>query len=258
MLGAIIGDIVGSVYEFNNVKSVEFPLFSRYSRFTDDTVLTVATADALLRERPFREAYQEWFHRYPDAGYGGRFYSWAKAGKTEPYHSFGNGSAMRVSPVGFACRSLDSVLVKAKESAAVTHNHPEGIKGAQAVAAVIFLARAGAAKDEICLYVQETFGYDLSVPLDSVRDWYAFDVTCQGSVPFAIRAFWESTDYESALRAAVSIGGDSDTLACMAGAMAESFYGEIPWEITKDALLRLPADLAAVVRDFYDCYNIGT
>ncbi|MDW7650836.1 MAG: ADP-ribosylglycohydrolase family protein [Bacillota bacterium] len=254
MLGAIVGDIIGSVYEFENYKAQDFPLFNPQSRFTDDSVLTVATAAALLAERGFRETYQDYFHRYPEAGYGGRFYQWAKNREREPYGSFGNGSAMRVSPVGFACRSLTDVLRVAKECASVSHNHPEGIKGAQAVAAVIFLARAGGGKDEIAQYITQAFGYDLSVPLANVRPWYTFDVSCRGSVPYAIRAFLESDGFESAVRLAVSIGGDSDTLACMAGAMAESFDGEVPWELTKEALLRLPADLAAVIRDFYSRY----
>lgn len=255
MLGAIIGDIVGSVYEFANCKSVDFPLFSEASRFTDDTVMTVATAEALLYKQPFRETYQEWYQRYPDAGFGSRFAGWAKNREREPYGSFGNGSAMRVSPVGFMGHSLDEVLSLAAESASVSHNHPEGIKGAQAVASVVFLARAGARKEEIREYVETTFTYDLSQPLESVRPWYTFDVTCQGSVPYAVRAFLESVDFESSLRLTVSIGGDSDTLASMSGAMAEAFYGEIPWEITKEALVRLPADLAAVIRDFYDRYS---
>jgi ADP-ribosylglycohydrolase len=253
-LGSIIGDVVGSVYEFKNCKGIHFPLFSAGSRFTDDTVMTVATADALINERPFREAYQDWFHRYPNVGYGARFYQWAKARETEPYGSFGNGSAMRVSPVGFYCRSLDDVLKKAAQTAAVSHSHPEGIKGAQAVAAVIFLARAGAQKDEIKVYVEKTFAYDVSMTLESVIPKYTFGITCQGSVPYAILAFLESSGFEDALRLAVSFGGDSDTIACMAGGMAEAFYGEIPWDITKEALNRLPVDIASVTRDFYDRY----
>jgi ADP-ribosylglycohydrolase len=252
MLGAIIGDIVGSVYEFNNCRRLDFPLFTKASRYTDDTVMTVATAEALLHKLSFRDVYQQWYKRYPDAGYGSRFHLWAKNRAIEPYGSFGNGSAMRVSPVGFAARSLDEVLTVAEQSAAVSHNHLEGIKGAQAVAAVVFLARSGAQKDEIQDYVETTFHYNVSQPLDSVREWYSFDITCQGSVPYAVRALLESNDFESAVRLAVSIGGDSDTLACMSGAMAEAFYGEIPWEITKEALFRLPADLAAMTRDFYD------
>lgn len=252
MLGAMIGDIVGSVYEFHNCKSVDFPLFSEGSRFTDDTVMTAATADALMNGRPFRDAYQDWFHRFPDAGYGGRFYQWAATREKDPYGSFGNGSAMRVSPVGFYGRSLEEVLATAAKSASVSHNHPEGVKGAQVVAAVIFLSRARAQKDEIRDYVEKTFSYDVSVPLDEVRPTYTFDVSCQGSVPQAVRAFLESSDFEHALRLAVSIGGDSDTIACMAGGMAEAFYGEIPWELTKEALLRLPADIAEVTRAFYE------
>ncbi|EEG78756.1 ADP-ribosylglycohydrolase family protein [Dethiobacter alkaliphilus] len=254
MLGAIIGDIIGSVYEFNNIKSLDFPLFTQQSRFTDDTVLTVATADVLLNSRPFRQVYQDYYHRYPQAGYGGNFARWAKGRVREPYGSFGNGSAMRVGPVGFACNTLEAVLAKAAESAAVSHNHPEGINGAKAVGAAVFMSQNGAGKDEIATFITKEFGYDLTQSLDSVRRWYSFDVSCQGSVPHAIRAFLESRDFTHAIRLAVSIGGDSDTLACMAGAMAEAYYKEIPPKLEVEALSRLPADLKKTIREFYQRY----
>ncbi|MCW3489381.1 ADP-ribosylglycohydrolase family protein [Dethiobacter alkaliphilus] len=254
MLGAIIGDIIGSVYECNNTKSLDFPLFTQQSRFTDDTVLTVATADALLNDRSFRQVYQDYYHRYPQAGYGGNFARWAKGREREPYGSFGNGSAMRVGPVGYACNTLEEVLAKAAETAAVSHNHPEGIKGAKAVAAAVFMSRNGAGKDEIAAFITQEFGYDLTQSLDSVRPWYSFDVSCQGSVPYAIRAFLESRDFTHSIRLAVSIGGDSDTLACMAGAMAEAYYKEIPPKLELEALRRLPADLKKTIREFYQRY----
>jgi ADP-ribosylglycohydrolase len=254
MLGSIIGDIIGSVYEGSNMKTTDFPLFSPRSIYTDDTVLTVATADALMSGRDFREIYQEYFHRYPNAGYGGGFINWARSRKDKPYYSFGNGSAMRVSPVGFAGTNLEQVLQKAKESAEVSHNHPEGIKGAQAVAAAVFLARTGLGKEEIARFITSEFGYVLTEPIDSIRRWYRFDVSCQGSVPQAIRAFMESSDFESAVRLAVSVGGDTDTIACMAGGIAEAFYGQIPDDIVKSSFAVLDVELADVIYRFYKSY----
>lgn len=254
MLGAIIGDIVGSVYEGSRVKTVEFPLFCEGSRFTDDTVLTVATADTILGGKSFGDTYQEYYHRYPLAGFGGSFIAWAAQRRSEPYNSWGNGSAMRVSPVGIAFRSLPEVLDKARESAEVTHNHPEGIKGAQAIAAAVFLARTGWSKDDIRNYITAEFGYDLSESIESIRKWYVFDVSCQGSVPQAIRAFLESWDLESAIRLAVSIGGDTDTIASMAGALAEAFYREIPPPLERQALKKLDDQLTSVLLCFRKKY----
>jgi ADP-ribosylglycohydrolase len=197
---------------------------------------------------------EEYYHRYPGAGYGGRFAQWASGREHRPYNSWGNGSAMRVSPVGFAHRDLDVVLEKAKESAAVTHNHPEGIKGAQAAAACICLARQGKSKADIRAYVESAFRYDLSRSLDAIRPGYEFDVSCQGSVPEAIIAFLESTDYEDAVRKAVSLGGDSDTIACITGGIAEAFYGGVPAAIRKTALSILDAPLRELVREFRATY----
>ena len=217
MLGAIAGDIIGSVYELDNIKTEEFELFDQDSRFTDDTVMTVAVANAVLNIESkgngfenSRDIYaarlKEYGRAYPNAGYGGMFGKWLMSETFEPYGSFGNGSAMRVSPIGFAFDDLETVLREAEKSAAVTHNHIEGIKGAQAVAAAIFLARQNKSKSEIKEFIKERFGYDLDRKLDDIRQWYRFDVTCQGSVPEAIIAFLESHDYESAVRKAVSIG----------------------------------------------------
>lgn len=250
MLGAIAGDIIGSVHEGAGTKTRDFPLFTPSSTFTDDTVLTVAVAEVLLEGGDFVDAFHDYFHRYPDAGFGGIFRQWAAAREREPYHSFGNGSAMRVSPAGFAAGSLDEALALAQRSAEVTHNHPEGIRGAQAVATVIYLARNGAAKTEILTEVEARFGYDLSASLDDIRPRYRFDVTCRGSVPPAIIAFLEADGVEAAIRNAVSLGGDADTLACMAGGMAEAFYGGVPRALREEALARLDPDLRRVVEAF--------
>jgi len=256
MLGAIAGDIVGSVHEGAGTKTWDFPLFTPASTFTDDTVLTVAVAEVLLEGGDFVDAFHDYFHRYPDAGFGGNFRQWAAARDREPYHSFGNGSAMRVSPAGFAAGSLVEALELAQRSAEVTHDHPEGIRGAQAVAAVIHLARFGATKTEILVEVEARFGYDLSASLEDIRPHYRFDVTCRGSVPQAIIAFLEADGVEAAIRNAISLGGDADTLACMAGGMAEAFHGGVPSELAEGALARLDADLAHVVAAFRQRYRL--
>ncbi|NET42954.1 ADP-ribosylglycohydrolase family protein [Okeania sp. SIO2B3] len=243
MLGAIAGDIIGSVYEHNNVKIKDFPLFSNKSKFTDDTVMTIAVADSILNNREYIDIVKEYFRRYPYAGYGFNFKKWNKSDSKQPYYSWGNGSAMRVSPVGFAFNDLETVLIEAKKSAEITHNHPEGIKGAQATAAAIFLARTGKSKDEIKSYIESNFNYNLSQTLAEIRPVYKFDVSCQGSVPQAIICFLESTDFEDAIRNAISIGGDSDTIACITGGIAQAFYGALPefiaekiWEFLDESL----------------------
>ena len=250
MLGAIAGDIIGSRFEWHNHKSKDFELFTDASRFTDDSVLTVALADSLLSGIPFAQKLKEYFRRYPDAGYGGRFFQWAGSDCLEPYYSFGNGSAMRVSPVGWYFNDLSTVLSEARNSATVTHNHPEGIKGAQATAAAIFLARSGENKADIRDFVVERFGYAFDFTLADIRPYYRFDVTCQGSVPQALQAFFEAEDYEDAIRNAISIGGDSDTIACITGGIAEAFYGEVPATVRKEVFARLDRPLAEVVRNF--------
>jgi ADP-ribosylglycohydrolase len=257
MLGAIAGDIIGSIYEGFNIRTTEFPLFSPRCGFTDDTVLTVALADSILHGTDYTRLLKAYFRRYPNAGYGGSFIQWALSDSLEPYNSWGNGSAMRVSPVGFAYDTLEEVLEQAKRSAEVTHNHPEGIKGAQAVASAIFLARTGQEKPEIKRYVEETFGYDLNQSLATLRATYTFDVSCQGSVPQALIAFLEATDFEDAVRKAISIGGDSDTIACMAGGIAHAYYKTIPDAIKSQVAARLDAPLAQVVREFTARYACG-
>ncbi|MDH5718487.1 MAG: ADP-ribosylglycohydrolase family protein [Spirochaetia bacterium] len=250
MIGAIAGDIIGSIYEFNNIKTKDFPLFLEKSRFTDDTVLTVAVADAILNNVSFAQKIKEYVGKYPNAGYGHQFNKWALSTNEKPYNSWGNGSAMRVSSVGFLFHDLETVLQKAKESAAVTHNHPEGIKGAQAVAACIFLAKEGLRKLEIKSYIETNFNYNLSESLDEIRKVYTFDVSCQGSVPQAIISFLESTDYEDAIRNAVSIGGDSDTIACITGGIAQTFYKKIPKVIIEETRKRLPQEFLKVINEF--------
>lgn len=249
MLGAIIGDIVGSRFEFNNLKSKHFEFFHRDCRFTDDSVLSVALADSLLSGSDFAVVMRRYYAAYPDAGYGGRFHRWARDPHLGPYHSFGNGSAMRVSPVAWFYDDQDMVLEAAARSAAVTHDHPEGIRGAQALACAIYSARQGCSKKEILSSIQWRFGYDLKRTLVEVRPDYTFDVTCQGSVPEAILAFLESRDFEDAVRNAVSLGGDSDTIACMTGSIAEAFYG-IPEKLAAGAWAYLDEPLKDVIRRF--------
>ena len=259
MLGAILGDMVGSPYEFdrNNHKSKDFPLLSERSHFTDDTVMTLAVARGLMAgqgdaQKTFAEVQHEmqyWGRKYPDAGYGGMFGRWLRAEHPQPYGSFGNGSAMRVAAAGWLFDTLDKTLEMAKVTAEVTHNHPEGIKGAQATAAAIFLVRTGHSKPEIRQYVEQTFGYDLRRTCDEIRPGYRHVETCQQTVPEAIIAFLESTGFEDALRNAVSLGGDSDTLACITGGIAEAFYG-MPQELRAETLKRLPEDLRAAYELF--------
>ena len=257
MYGAILGDVIGSPYEFRNIKTKEFPLFSRSSRFTDDTAMTVAVAEALLdaqgkgreeRREAVTRSLQKWGRRYPDAGYGGRFFGWLYADDPRPYNSWGNGSAMRVSSAGWLFDTLEETREAAADTACVTHNHPEGIKGAECTAAVIWLARHGSTKAEIREYVEKEF-YPLDMTCDGIRPWYRFDVSCQGTLPPAVTAFLEGNDFEDVVRTAVSLGGDSDTLACIAGAMAEAFYG-VPDRLITECRARLPEDMLQVVDRF--------
>jgi len=255
MIGAIAGDIIGSVYEFDGIKSKEFPLFVEASQFTDDTVLTIAVADVLLGGGDYANTFREYYARYPDCGYGGRFHQWARSKDMGPYNSFGNGSAMRVSPVGWYFNDLESVLSEAKKSARGTHNHQEGIKGAQATAAAIYMARHGENKDAIRDYVTRSFGYDLSRTVNDIRPGYRFDETCQGTVPEAMIAFLDSNDFEDCIRNAISLGGDADTLACIAGSIAEAFYGWVPDSIHEETISRLDSDLSSMVAAFLSKVN---
>ena len=257
MIGAIAGDIIGSVYEGGRIKTTNFDIFTMFSRFTDDTVLTVAVADCILNGKDYASAFKEYGRRYPRAGYGGMFRLWLGSEETRPYFSCGNGSAMRVSPVGFAFATIEEVLAEAEKCAAVTHNHPEGIKGAKATAAAIFLARNGAGKAEIRKYIEDNFGYNLQRTLSEIRPSYSFDETCQRTVPEAITAFLESTDFESAIRNAVSLGGDSDTLACIAGGIAQAFYKELPAYIIEEVRKRLTPDLLLILDQFNRRYLLA-
>jgi len=250
MIGAIAGDIIGSVYEWNNIKTKEFELFSDRCFFTDDTVLTVALAYSILAGTRYVDNLKKFYHLYPDSGYGGSFHRWAKSINSEPYNSWGNGAAMRISPAGYAYDDLDTVLQKAKEFTEITHNHPEGIKGGQATAAAIFLARKGNSKDEIKDFIEKEFGYDLGRHVDEIRPSYKFDVSSQGTVPQAIRAFIDSTGFEDAIRTAVSLGGDTDTLACITGGISQAFYGGVPDPIANKVYGILDKRLAKITREF--------
>ncbi len=254
MIGAVIGDVVGSVYEWNNIKTTDFPLFQESSFFTDDTVLTVATAQVILDGISFEDCYRDFGIRYPGRGYGGNFQHWLYDDTMGPYNSWGNGSAMRVAPVGFAYESIEEVLDHAKRSAEVTHDHPEGIKGAQATALAIFLARKGNDKATIKEEIQERFGYDLDRTVDQIRPTYTFDVSCQGTVPEAIIAFLESKDFEDAIRIGISLGGDSDTLVCITGGIAQAFYHEIHEEILSETYERLPEEFVEIIDTFNEKY----
>lgn len=263
MLGAIIGDIVGSTYEFRNIKTKEFPFFPKYSNYTDDSILTLATADWLLHGGEIARFYSNYAAKNdsPMGGYGNMFKNWVvrsqRTGDFTPYNSCGNGSAMRVSPVGWAFNTKEDVLHHARLSAECTHNHPEGIKGAQATALCIFMARHGATKDEIRNAIESEFGYDLSLSIDEIRPRYSWGGmddagnggTCQGSVPQAIRAFLDGTDFEDCIRNAISIGGDSDTIGCITGSIAEAYYG-IPQDIREKAMDYLPTDFRNLVTEF--------
>jgi len=255
MIGAIAGDIIGSPFEGYPVKTTDFPLFSEHSIFTDDTVLTIAVAHAILEGRPYEEMIREYGTRYPNAGYGGKFRGWLYGYLPGPYNSWGNGSAMRVSPVGFAFKTIQEVLEEARKSADCTHNHPEGIKGAQAAALAVYRSRTGSGKDEIRREISDRFGYDLGRTLQEIRPSYSFDISCQGSVPESIIAFLESHDFESAVRNAISLGGDSDTMACIAGGIAQAFYQDIPDPILSGVRQRLPEEFLEIIDRFDDAFG---
>jgi ADP-ribosylglycohydrolase len=250
MFGAIAGDVIGSPYEWNPIKTKEFPLFSNYSIFTDDTVLTVAVAVAILYNQPYDKILREFSLRYSNRPYGGHFRQWVEDQNMGPYNSWGNGSAMRVSPVGFAAVSEEWALSEAKKSAEVTHNHPEGIKGAQATALAIFLGKNGKSKEEIRSRIESTFNYNLSRTLDEIRPTYTFEISCQKTVPEAIIAFLESDNFEGAIRNAISLGGDSDTLACITGGIAQAYYRVIPNFIIKEVENRLPVEFLNIIKEF--------
>ncbi len=251
-MGAICGDVIGSTYEFHRIKHKHFTLFPKGSRPTDDSVMTVANMLWLTNpdENQLTDSMQQMGRKYPMAGYGHKFREWLRSDDAQPYGSFGNGSAMRVSPVAWVGDTLDRVLDLAQMSASVTHNHPEGIKGAQATAAAIFLARTGHDKASIKEYVQQHFAYDLSRTLSDIRPGYGFNSSCQQSVPEAIICFLEGTNYEDTIRNAVSLGGDADTQAAIAGSIAEAYYGDVPEDILSQAWQLLPADMQKAVLQF--------
>ena len=253
MLGAIIGDIFGSVYEFNNLKTEDIgdiALMHPDCTYTDDTVLTIAIAHAILTDGDYSAALRTWGRRYAKAGYGERFCNWLLAETPQPYNSWGNGSAMRVSPVGWAYNDLQTVLSEAARSAEPTHNHPEGIRGAQATAAAVWMARTGASKEDIKTFITEKFGYDLSRTTAQIRPGYVFNESCQGTVPESLCVFFESQNFEEAMKLAISIGGDSDTIACIVGGVAEAFYGDIPYEFSVFAWERLSQPMRTVLEKF--------
>lgn len=259
MYGALLGDMIGAPYEFDRGnKSKEFPLFCENSRFTDDSVMTIAVAEALLDSRfldddsiraALIKSMRKWGKKYPDAGYGRKFLCWLREKDPKPYGSCGNGSAMRVSAAGWLFDTLEETREKARLTAEVTHDHPEGIKGAEAASSAIFLARTGRSKEEIRDYIVQEFGYDLSRTCDQIRPSYYHNESCQKTVPEAITAFLEGTDFEDVIRTAVSLGGDCDTLTCIAGSIAEAFYG-VPAILKAECKSRLPEDMAYILGRF--------
>ena len=262
MIGAILGDIIGCPYEFGRgEKTKDFPLFSALSDYTDDTVMTLAVAKAFMAAGPGADddairaqlisCMQDFGRRYMGRGYGGRFLSWLDSPNPQPYNSYGNGSAMRVSSVGWMFDTLEDTLHAARLSAEVTHNHPEGIKGAQATAAAIFLARTGKSKEEIRDYIEKTFGYDLQMPLALIRPAYYHMESCQDTVPQAIISFLEAESTEDAIRNAVSLGGDADTLGAIAGSIAEAYFG-VPYSLSERLGVYLPQELLEILREFWD------
>ena len=260
MLGAIAGDIIGSVLEFKGEKNYDFELFMEGSHFTDDTILSVAVMDVLLNNKgaqalDYKTAFQYYARKYPSS-YGGRFHKWRLSENPQPYESFGNGSAMRVSPIAYISDDIKEVLREVELSCLPTHNHIEGIKGAGALATAIFLAKQNRDKEEIRSFIAENFGYDMDRTVEEIRPEYKFDVTCQGSVPESIIAFLDSEDFEDSIRLACSLGGDVDTQAAMTGSIAEAYYG-IPFHITETVFADyLPTEFIHIVKDFYSTHNI--
>ena len=259
MIGAIIGDVVGSKYEFNNIKTTEFEFFAQDCHYTDDTVLTMAVCEVLLdvnsdmsdheiKER-MTKSIKKWATKYPHASYGRRFRRWMRREHMEPYNSFGNGSAMRVSSAGWLFDDLETTRRMARLSAEVTHNHTLGVKGAEAVASAIFMARKGASKKDIWFYMEDEFDYDVHFTCDEIRKTYSFDETCEGTIPEALAAFFDGTDFEDTIRLGVSLGGDTDTLCAITGAVSEAFFG-VPEEFEKKAMSYLEDDMVKVYETF--------
>ncbi len=256
MLGAIAGDIIGSAYEFNPFPNAKSELFRRGANFTDDTDLTIAVADCILNNRDFAQTLKQYGRKYPLAGYGAGFSLWLMSGSLKPYNSFGNGSAMRVSPVGFAFDSEEDVLDVAKKSAEVTHNHPEGIKGAQAIAMAIFLARKYQDKEVIKKYTEEKFSYKLNNKFNILNRLCNFDSTCKGTVPLAITAFLESNSYEDTIGKALMFGGDTDTICALAGGIAQAYYKNIPDYIVEKTRQVLLQEFLEIIDNFSQRYRL--
>jgi ADP-ribosylglycohydrolase len=259
MIGAIIGDYVGSAYEFANTKDYNFPLITPDSDITDDSIMTIAIADAILQGKPYAELMRYWGNKYPNpkGSYGGNFGTWLRNFDTQPYYSFGNGSAMRVSPIGWAFDTLEETQREAQRSAQCTHNHPEGIKGAMAVASAIFLVRNGESKEYLKKYIEKEFYYNLNHKLADIRPSYKFYESCMQTVPEAITCYLESTGFEDAIRLAVSLGGDSDTLACIAGSIAEAEVScAIPIPLMEAAINTLPDEIKYIIGKFYTKYRL--
>ena len=253
MIGAIAGEIIGSHYEWHRIKTKEFELFHPKSRFTDDTTLSMAIAKSILDGEPYLDNVVDFGLRYFDVGYGGSFKKWLKGDEHEPYNSWGNGSAMRVSPIAWAFESEEKVLEEARKSAEITHNHPEGIKGAEATALAIFMARKGATKEEIRERISTQFEYDLSRTIDEIRPAYKFEVSCAKSVPESIICFLDSDSFEDCIRNCISLGGDADTMGAIAGGIAEAYYG-VPKEIEEKALTYLPNEFLEILERFQNRY----
>ena len=262
LMGAILGDIAGSIYEFDSHKSTDINLQDKRMDYTDDTIMTIAVADWILNDKRHTmnglvERMQQWGRRYPHpmGAYGNMFSQWLRSDNPMPYNSWGNGSAMRVSAVGFAFDTLEETMNVAKKCAEVTHNHLEGIKGAQATAAAIFMARTGSPKEVIRRYITDTFGYNLDRSCDDIRPTYGFDGSCQGTVPESIIAFLDSKDYEDALRLCISLGGDADTMGAITGAIAGAYYNKMPYALYEFGMEKLPKDIQNVVGLFNSKYG---
>lgn len=255
MIGAIIGDIVGSIYEFDNLRSKDFPLFSEQSRFTDDTVCTVAVADTLLNDRDASATLLQWCRRYSGMGYGNQFMRWINMPWQEPYNSYGNGAAMRVSPAAWLGATLEESLLLSDRVTCVTHNHPEGMKGARATVSAIHLARQGWSANKIRHEIETVYGYDMSSSVGLLQEYNEYNETCQGTVPPALICALEATSFEDAIRNAISIGGDSDTIAAIAGSLAEALFG-IDDAIRTQAMLKLNGEIREVINSFYARINL--
>jgi ADP-ribosyl-[dinitrogen reductase] hydrolase len=257
IIGAVAGNMIGMCHNAGQSHPASVPLIGEKLDYSSDTVLTVAVMDALLNGREYTETLQAYGRRYPDRGYGTALVRWLMQDRPQPYHSWNNGAALRISPVGHACRTLDETLSEARRCAVVSHNHPDGIKGAQAAAACVFLAKNGRTKEEVREYVESAFRYDLKRRIDDIRQVYYYDQSCEGSVPEAIIAFLESTGYEDSLRLAISLGKSNGSLACITGAISQAYYKEIPPHIAQPVISRLSPEIVEVIENFSNTYPLS-